>query len=114
MKLETLLSIYKINTYNTTTADILKAVPNVEEMPVEQAVSAVNKAVAANEMSELEREKNSAELNKIAKCNICHMPGKLVTLARNRPVFHCVSHNTINPIPVELIKKLDFDYEPTK
>lgn len=114
MKLETILSIYKINTYGVSTADIKKAIPEVEMMLVDKAIVSINKAVTALNFSELEKEKNNAELNKIAKCNICKMPGKLVTLARNRPVFHCVNHNTINPIPIELIKKLGFDYEPTR
>lgn len=114
MKLETILSVYKINTYGVTASQIKEAILEVENMPIDQALAAINSAITAIGFSELEKEKNSAELNKAAKCNICSMPGKLVTLARNRPVFHCVRHNTINPIPVELIKKLDFDYEPTK
>ncbi len=114
MKLETLLSVYKVNTYNVTTAEIKEDIPNVEEMSVEQAIAAVKKVVVAREMSFSEREISNNELNRVAKCNICSKPGKLITLARNRPAFQCQAHNTINPVPVELIKKLDFDYEPTK
>lgn len=114
MKLETLLSVYKINTQGVTTAELEKVLPEIEKMEVNQAVTAINQAVTAINFSELEKEKNSTELNNVAKCNICKMPGKLVTLARNRPVFYCERHSTINPIPVELIKKLDFDYEPTR
>lgn len=114
MKLETILSVYNVKTFNVTTAEIKEELPNVENMPIEQAVVAIKKVVVAKEMSFSEKEKNNNELNRIAKCNICSMPGTLVTLARNRPVFQCKVHNTINPIPVELIKNLDFDYEPTK
>lgn len=114
MKLETIISVYNINTNGVSLEKISEMLPKVETMEISQAVAAINKAVTSAGFSEMEREKNSAELDKLSKCNICSKAGKLITLQRNRPAFYCEKHNTINPIPIELIKKLEFDYEPTR
>lgn len=113
MKLENLVSIYKIDMRNSTVATIKEQIPQIEDMPVEEAVKIVKQQVIANETSLMEAEKHEAELVKASKCRICNKQGELITLARNRPAYFCKSHNTINPIPIELIKVYGFDYEPT-
>ena len=114
MKLETIISIYNINTKGVSIATLNNMLPDIEKMDAQKAVEAISNAVASASFSEMEKEKNAAELDILSKCNICKKQGNLVTLSRNRPVFYCEKHNTINPIPIELIKKLEFDYEPTR
>jgi len=114
MKAETLISIYKINTMNTTIAHIQEQIPNIEEMEPEQAVAAIKKVVTANEAQLMQEEIDNAELLKVATCRICKKPGELVTLMRNRPVYFCKAHNIVNPIPMDIIKKYGFDYTPTR
>lgn len=114
MKLENLIAVYKISTHNTTVAKIKEVEPEIESLPVEQAVAKVKQIVKANEMQVLERDRIEAELEKASKCRICNKSGRLITLMRNRPVFFCDDHNICNPIPVECIKQAGFDYETTK
>lgn len=115
MKIENIISIYKIKTNNIALAEISEKLPkNYEDKNPEEVATIVKKVVAELTLSELDKDKALSELDKYSKCSICHMPGELLTLDRNRPIFRCKKHNTINPIPVELIKKFGYDYEPTK
>jgi TPP-dependent indolepyruvate ferredoxin oxidoreductase alpha subunit len=114
MKTNTIISIYNIQTYNTTVAQIEEALPEVEQMEPEKAAKAIKQFVHANETQLMDNERLNAELVKVSKCRICGMPGNVTTLMRNRPAYFCKAHNIINPIPMELIKACGFDYEPTK
>lgn len=114
MKTESIIKIYKIDTFNTTVAEIQEAIPNVEMMDSEEAAKNIKSFVIANEMSLMDEEAVNAELLKHARCRICNVPGELITLMRNRPAYFCKTHNITNPIPIELVKRLEFDYEPTK
>ena len=114
MKTETLISIYNIQTHNTTVAQIEEHIPNIEDMEPEKAVKHIKQFVHANETQLMDSERLNNELVKISKCRICGVAGDLITLMRNRPAYFCKAHNITNPIPLELIKECDFDYEPTK
>ncbi len=114
MKAKNLISIYSINTMNTTVAHIEESIPDIEKMEPEKAVAEIKKVVLANETQLMQQEIDNAELLKISKCRICQRPGELITLMRNRPVYFCKAHNIVNPIPVEIIKKYGFDYTPTQ
>lgn len=99
---------------NTTVAHIEEKLPNIEKMEPEKAVAEIKKIVTANETQLMQEEIDNAELLKVSTCRICKKPGELVTLMRNRPVYFCKAHNIVNPIPMEIIKKYEFDYTPTK
>lgn len=114
MKANTIVSIYKIQTHNTTIAQIEEAIPEVEKMEPEQAAKSIKQFVQANETKLMDEERINNELVKVSKCRICGTPGTLITLMRNRPAYFCKAHNITNPIPLELIKECKFDYEPTK
>lgn len=114
MKASTIVSIYKIQTYNTTVAQIEEAIPELEKMEPEKAAKVIKQFVHANETQLMDQERVNSELVKVSKCRICGTPGNVITLMRNRPAYFCKAHNIINPIPVELIKACGFDYEPTK
>lgn len=114
MKIENLISIYNIPMHNTTVATVKQAVPDIESLPVEEAVAKIKHVVRANEMQILERDRLEAELDKASKCRICGKSGKLITLMGNRPAFFCSEHNICNPIPVECIEQIGFEYEKTR
>ncbi len=114
MKASTIISVYKITTHNTTVAQIEEAMPDIEAMEPEKAAKAIKQFVHANETQLMDQDRLSNELVKVSKCRICGVPGSVITLMRNRPAYFCKAHNIINPIPLELIKQCDFDYEPTK
>lgn len=114
MKIENLISIYKIPAHKTTVADIKAGLPGIEDMEAAEAAVEVRKFVIANETSLMDDERCEAELAKISKCRICGKAGELITVMRNRPAFFCKAHNIVNPVPMELIKKYNFDYTSTK
>ena len=76
-------------------------------------VNQIQQVVLSEQMNVLKDEKLQASLLKSSKCPICGREGEIVTLARSRPAFYCVEHRVANPLSMEQIKGLNFNYTPT-
>lgn len=114
-RVETLQGIYDIDFGKVATATVASVLEKTffNSNSDQDWVSQIKQIVISKQMDILKDEKLQASLMKSSKCPICGREGEIVTLARSRPAFYCVEHRVANPLSMEQIQGLNFNYTPT-
>lgn len=114
-RVSNLKGIYNIEFGRITTASVANALEkgHFDSKNDQEWVNQIQQIVLSEQMNVLKDEKLQASLMKSSKCPICGREGEIVTLARSRPAFYCVEHRVANPLSIEQIEGLNFNYTPT-
>lgn len=114
-RVETLKNIYKLDFGRVTTAAVASTLEksHFDSKDDRDWINQIQQVVTSEQLNVLKDEKLQASLMKSAKCPICGREGEIVTLARGRPAFYCSEHRVANPLSLEQIEGLNFNYTPT-